>query len=91
LSTEGELFSWGLNFKGQLGLGDFENRREPNLVESLNPSSAASALNSNSNQLKKHLMQQMNKQRSKSKEGGVQHNDGKNTHRNEGKSNLNAS
>jgi len=37
LSTDGELFSWGLNFKGQLGLGDFENRNEPYLVESLSP------------------------------------------------------
>ena len=26
LSTDGELYSWGLNFKGQLGVGDFENR-----------------------------------------------------------------
>ena len=37
LSKDGEVFSWGLNFKGQLGLGDFENRYEPTLVESLLP------------------------------------------------------
>jgi alpha-tubulin suppressor-like RCC1 family protein len=37
LSTEGEVFSWGLNFKGQLGLGDFENRYEPTIVEMLTP------------------------------------------------------
>lgn len=37
LSEEGELFSWGLNFKGQLGLGDFDNRYEPTLVENLCP------------------------------------------------------
>ena len=27
LTTEGDLYSWGLNFKGQLGVGDFENRQ----------------------------------------------------------------
>lgn len=43
LSTEGDLFSWGLNFKGQLGLGDFENRNEPTLVESLSPIDSTSA------------------------------------------------
>jgi hypothetical protein len=34
LTTEGDLYSWGLNFKGQLGLGDFENRTEPCLIDS---------------------------------------------------------
>lgn len=34
LTTDGELFSWGLNFKGQLGVGDFENRAQPTLVDS---------------------------------------------------------
>ena len=28
-SDTGELYAWGLNFKGQLGLGDFENRSGP--------------------------------------------------------------
>lgn len=37
LTKDGELYSWGLNFKGQLGLGDFENRHEPSLVEGLLP------------------------------------------------------
>lgn len=35
LTKDGELYSWGLNFKGQLGLGDFENRHEPTLVENM--------------------------------------------------------
>ena len=26
VSSDGDLYSWGLNFKGQLGVGDFENR-----------------------------------------------------------------
>ena len=34
LTTEGDLYAWGLNFKGQLGLGDFENRSEPSLIDS---------------------------------------------------------
>ena len=34
LSTDGELYSWGLNFKGQLGVGDFENRPQPLLIDS---------------------------------------------------------
>ena len=34
LTTGGELYSWGLNFKGQLGVGDFENRAEPVHVDS---------------------------------------------------------
>ena len=34
LTTDGELYSWGLNFKGQLGVGDFENRSQPILVDS---------------------------------------------------------
>lgn len=31
----GDLYSWGLNFKGQLGLGDLENRFEPTLITSV--------------------------------------------------------
>lgn len=34
VTTEGDLYSWGLNFKGQLGVGDFENRAAPVLVDS---------------------------------------------------------
>ena len=34
LSADGDLYSWGLNFKGQLGVGDFENRAQPLLVDS---------------------------------------------------------
>ena len=63
LSKDGEIYSWGLNFKGQLGLGDFENRHEPTLVESLVP------LDSLLNATNKKNMLQINK-RSKSKEGG---------------------
>lgn len=32
LTSTGEVYSWGMNFKGQLGLGDLENRREACLV-----------------------------------------------------------
>jgi alpha-tubulin suppressor-like RCC1 family protein len=63
LSKDGELYSWGLNFKGQLGLGDFENRPEPTLVESLISLDSQSALQS-----KKNLLNII--KRSKSKEGG---------------------
>jgi alpha-tubulin suppressor-like RCC1 family protein len=35
VSTKGEVFSWGLNFKGQLGSGTFDNRYIPELVENL--------------------------------------------------------
>jgi alpha-tubulin suppressor-like RCC1 family protein len=28
----GDLYAWGLNFKGQLGLADYDNRQEPTLV-----------------------------------------------------------
>ena len=34
LSSDGDLYSWGLNFKGQLGVGDFENRPQPLLIDS---------------------------------------------------------
>ena len=38
LSTTGELYSWGINFKGQCGLQDFENRCRPTLVKNMSPS-----------------------------------------------------
>lgn len=38
LSTTGELYSWGLGFKGQLGHGDFENKLRPTLVKNMSPS-----------------------------------------------------
>lgn len=38
LTTKGEVYSWGLNFKGQLGNGTVDNRYEPELVECLIPS-----------------------------------------------------
>jgi alpha-tubulin suppressor-like RCC1 family protein len=62
LSTEGEVFSWGLNFKGQLGLGDFENRYEPTIVDQLTP------VDSVQNQNKRNLLMML--KRSKSKEPG---------------------
>ena len=63
LTKDGELYSWGLNFKGQLGLGDFENRLEPVLVESMIPiDGQMNATN------KKNLLQII--KRSKSKEAG---------------------
>lgn len=41
LSSEGDLYSWGLNFKGQLGVGDFENRPQPLLVDSFTTGGSA--------------------------------------------------
>jgi len=38
LTTTGDLYSWGLGFKGQLGLGDFENRARPTLIKNLSTS-----------------------------------------------------
>jgi len=35
VADTGDLYSWGLNFKGQLGLGDLDNRGEPTLVTSI--------------------------------------------------------
>lgn len=35
LSEFGEVFTWGSNLKGQLGLGDFRDRNAPQAVESL--------------------------------------------------------
>ena len=46
LSKEGELFSWGLNFKGQLGVGDFENRPQPVLVDSFTTGGNAATMSS---------------------------------------------
>ena len=34
-ADSGDLYAWGLNFKGQLGTGDFENRSGPCLVASM--------------------------------------------------------
>lgn len=44
LTTTGELYSWGLGFKGQLGHGDFENKLRPTLVKNLSPSFFESGL-----------------------------------------------
>ncbi|OMJ95254.1 hypothetical protein SteCoe_1469 [Stentor coeruleus] len=35
LTNEGEIYSWGLNIKGQLGLGDTNSRNTPTLIESI--------------------------------------------------------
>jgi alpha-tubulin suppressor-like RCC1 family protein len=35
LTKKGEVFSWGLNYSGQLGHGDQEDRRVPTKVESI--------------------------------------------------------
>jgi mitogen-activated protein kinase kinase kinase 9 len=37
LTSKGEVYAWGSNFKGQLGLGDFEHRPIPTLVVGLTP------------------------------------------------------
>jgi len=36
VTTEGAVYSWGLNLKGQLGLGHCENMNEPTFVGTLN-------------------------------------------------------
>ena len=62
LSTDGELYSWGLNFKGQLGVGDFENRPQPLLVDSFTTGGTAlsglagASGNNSSQQTKKYLV-----------------------------------
>jgi len=37
LTKKGEVYTWGLNFKGQLGLGSFDTKYEPELIDSLLP------------------------------------------------------
>lgn len=37
LSSKGEVYAWGLNIKGQLGLGNYDNYGIPTLVYSLLP------------------------------------------------------
>lgn len=61
LTTDGELYSWGLNFKGQLGVGDFENRPQPLLVDSFTTggnitNAVGSSANNSSQQTKKYLV-----------------------------------
>ena len=38
LTKRGEIYTWGLNIKGQLGNGTYDTKYEPELVESLLPS-----------------------------------------------------
>jgi alpha-tubulin suppressor-like RCC1 family protein len=44
LTNTKELYSWGINFRGQLGLEDFENRNRPTLVKNISPSFKESGL-----------------------------------------------
>lgn len=37
LTSKGEVYSWGLNLKGQLGIGTFDNVATPTLVYGLLP------------------------------------------------------
>jgi alpha-tubulin suppressor-like RCC1 family protein len=39
-NSKGEIFAFGLNMKGQLGVGSFDNKRKPVLVYSLLPGGA---------------------------------------------------
>lgn len=79
LSTDGELYSWGLNFKGQLGVGDFENRAQPLLIDSFTTggnvammnSLAGSQANNSSQQTKKYLVQMLKRSKSKETQGGA--------------------
>ena len=71
MTTDGELYSWGLNFKGQLGVGDFENRAQPVLVDSFTGAQSPNLLGQSqqsASQTKKYLVQML--KRSKSKEAG---------------------
>ena len=36
-NSKGEIFSFGLNIKGQLGIGNFDSKKNPTLVYSLLP------------------------------------------------------
>lgn len=36
-NQKGEIFAFGLNLKGQLGVGTFENKKKPTLIYSLLP------------------------------------------------------
>ena len=74
LTTDGELYSWGLNFKGQLGVGDFENRTQPVLVDSFTTGGAMNSLASysgihSSQQTKKYLVQMLKRSKSKEAQG----------------------
>jgi len=59
LTEAGELYSWGLNFKGQLGLGDYDNRYQPDFVSNLAPEGELQ---------KNALVQQLLKQRQEGQE-----------------------
>lgn len=36
-NSKGEVYAFGLNIKGQLGIGSYENRKKPSLIFSLLP------------------------------------------------------
>lgn len=36
-NSKGEVYGFGLNIKGQLGIGSYENRKKPSLIYSLLP------------------------------------------------------
>ena len=36
-NAKGQLYAFGLNLKGQLGIGSFQNKKKPVLVHSLLP------------------------------------------------------
>ena len=63
LTTDGEVFSWGLNVCGNLGLGDYDNRSEPTKVECLSAESA-----SLSKKAKFNMKDRLSMKRSKSRE-----------------------
>jgi len=39
LSEDGRCFVWGSNLRGQLGVGDNQNRNKPTLINNLIPQS----------------------------------------------------
>ena len=42
VTRRGDVYAWGLNFRGQLGLKDMDNRSKPTLVESISTSTQSS-------------------------------------------------
>ncbi len=38
INSDGEMYAWGRNQYGQLGVGDFSNKQNPTLVQSSTPS-----------------------------------------------------
>lgn len=71
LTTEGRVYSWGLNLKGQLGLGHFEDVQEPTLVVPLSSKATDPAKKTSTGGLK--TQRQMTRNGSLLRKGTTQH------------------